>query len=317
MMGCCFSAVIGLTACGDDEDELTQKEPVVNPIPDPEPEVTLPEITGFGHAIAFGGNSITGQDASYAIPLEVLFSPTLDGKTLTVKDVTIYIDGKEVDSQPWAELVTFKENMKDYAVGDHKLTVSSTLSCEGYKDTKYTFGEEFSFYVSNEAPKHRVMLKLVQDHIQYGEEYTDPISGITTSTSGVVQGSSHTSEADDYIVWSIGERVIHGGTYTDPISGITVDLTDTIPGNDDLVTFRASLIIDPESTNFEAEIDRFGVRWGSRDTAPSMSYSVPYKNMNDIDYIYVVYTLKGKKDGREFVDNEYHEKTFYLKKSDL
>lgn len=70
MMGCCFSAVIGLTACGDDEDELTQKEPVVNPIPDPEPEVTLPEITGFGHAIAFGGNSITGQDASYAIPLE-------------------------------------------------------------------------------------------------------------------------------------------------------------------------------------------------------------------------------------------------------
>lgn len=313
--GCLFAAIIGLTACDNDKDVIEEK-PVV-PTPEPEPEVVLPDISGFGYTIGYGGNDITGQDVDYSMPFHITFSSTLAGKTLTAKEVSIYIDGTVVATKPWAEDISFVESMKNYSVGEHTLSVSSLLSCEGYQDTKYTFGETFSFYVFNEVPKHRVMLNLKSESIEYGEEYTDPVSGITVDSRGVCQGIDSTSDANDSIVWKSGEHIEYGGNYTDPISGITVEIGGKCPAADDIITFHASLIFDTNATNFDAEVDCVGIRWGSRDAEPSMTYSVPYKDMNDIDYIYVVYQVKGKKDGKEFSDNNFYEKTFYLIKSEL
>lgn len=313
--GCLFAAAISLSACDNDKDVIEEK-PIV-PTPEPEPEVNLPEISGFGYTIGYGGNDVTGQDVDYSMPFHIAFSPKLADKALTAKEVSIYIDGTIIATKPWAEDICFVENMKNYSVGEHTVSVSSLLSCEGYKDTMYTFGETFSFYVFNEAPKHHIMLNLKSNHIEYGEIYTDPISGITIDSRGVCQGINSTSDADDSIVWASGEHIVYGGIYTDPISGITVDTSGKCPADDDIITFQASLVFDTNATNFDAEIDCVDIRWGSRDAEPSMTYSVPYKDMNDIDYIYVVYQVKGKKDGKEFSDNNYYEKTIYLIKSEL
>lgn len=313
---CLFAATMVFAACTNDDENVNKEEPVV-PTPDPEPEKELPEISGFAYIIGCGANSVTGQDVDYSIPLHIELSPTLAGKTLTTKDVTIYIDGKAVATKPWAKEVSFIESMKNYSVGEHTLSVSSALSCEGYKDTTYVFDETFSFYVFSEAPKHRVMLHLETDSHLYGEIITDPRTGAEIDGTFILPGSDCSSDVNDSIVWSCGGGVKHGGTITDPRTGGEIDVTRNYPDMEDIINFHASLLFDEKATNFDAEIESVAIRWGAKDSEPSMDYSIPYKDMNNIDYIHVVYKIKGKKDGKEFSDNIYYEKTFYLSKSDL
>lgn len=237
----------------------------------------------------------------------------LNENNVTAKDLTLCIDNQKIDTQLWIDTINFTLDMKNYGVGDHVMTFSTVLSCQGYKDTEYTFSD-YDFYVFKEAPKQGVVVSLEANG--FSKVYEHVCSDKTYIRSEVgCEGMNSTSNADGSIDWSIGyscKEEIHICA-----NGTEVPIILRAPEKNDTINVHATLAIDPDKTNYDAEIDDALVYWGTKQSTPSMEYSFPYCEMNDINFIYVRYHVKGKKDGKEFSMDRYFDEAFYLKKQPL
>lgn len=316
---CLLGTVVGMTSCVEDNTTVIEK-PQVTPTPDPTPddpktdETTpeLPEIPQISYSeIISGAHKITGQDQIWHVGVQIDMYKPLNGNKVTAKDLTLCIDNQKIDTQLWSDTINFTLDMKNYGVGDHVMTFSTVLSCQGYKDTEYTFSD-YDFYVFKEAPKQGIVLSLVSNDIY--KEFEDVINGQHIYHAIGSHGMHSTSNADGTIDWNIEYAY---EKYEDVIKGTYVPIILHAPEKNDTINVHATLAIDPDKTNYDAEIDDVLVYWGTKQSTPSMEYSFPYCEMNDINFIYVRYHVKGNKDGKEFSMDRYFDEAFYLKKQPL